>query len=53
MKLIHQKFKNYSWASNKGYPTKKHREAIKKHGITKYHRKSFNLFSNEIKLKLF
>ena len=53
MKLIHQKFKNYCWASNKGYPTKKHREAIKKHGITKYHRKSFNLFSNEIKLKLF
>ena len=53
MKLIHQKFKNYYWASNKGYPTKKHREAIKKHGITKYHRKSFNLFSNEIKLKLF
>ena len=53
MKLIHQKFKNYYWASNKGYPTKKHREAIKKHGITKYHRKSLNLFSNEIKLKLF
>ena len=53
MKLIHQKFKNYCWASNKGYPTKKHREAIKKHGITKYHRKSFNLFSNQIKLKLF
>ena len=53
MKLIHQKFKNYCWASNKGYPTKKHREAIKKHGITKYHRKSFNLFSKQIKLKLF
>ena len=53
MKLIHQKFKNYYWASNKGYPTKKHREAIKKHGITKYHRKSFNLFSNQIELKLF
>ena len=53
MKLIHQKFKNYYWASNKGYPTKKHREAIKKHGITKYHRKSFNLFSNQIKLNLF
>ena len=53
MKLIHQKYKNYYWASNKGYPTKKHREAIKKHGITKYHRKSFNLFSNQIKLNLF
>ena len=53
MKLIHQKFKNYYWASNKGYPTKKHREAIKKHGITKYHRKTFNLFSKQIKLKLF
>ena len=53
MKLIHQKFQNYYWDSNKGYPTKKHREAIKKHGITKYHRKSFNLFSKQIKLKLF
>ena len=45
MKLIHQKFENYCWNKNKGYPTKKHREAIKKYGITKYHRKSFRLIS--------
>ena len=53
MKLIHQKFKNYFWNKNKGYPTKKHREAIKKYGITKYHRKSFKLISNKIEMNLF
>tara|TARA_B100000401_G_C52567050_1_gene606147 strand:+ start:68 stop:673 length:606 start_codon:yes stop_codon:yes gene_type:complete len=53
MKLIHQKFKNYFWNKNKGYPTKKHREAIKKYGITKYHRKSFKLISNQIEMNLF
>ena len=53
MKLIDQKFKNYFWNKNKGYPTKKHREAIKKYGITKYHRKSFKLISNQIEMNLF
>ena len=53
MKLIHQKFKNYFWNKNKGYPTKKHKEAIKKYGITKYHRKSFKLISNQIEMNLF
>ena len=53
MKLIHQKFKNYFWNKNKGYPTKKHREAIKKYGITIYHRKSFKLISNQIEMNLF
>ena len=53
MKLIHQKFENYFWNKNKGYPTKKHREAIKKYGITKYHRKSFKLISNQIEMNLF
>ena len=53
MKLIHQKFKNYFWNKNKGYPTKKHRDAIKKYGITKYHRKSFKLISNKIEMNLF
>ena len=53
MKLIHQKFKNYFWNKNKGYPTKKHRDAIKKYGITKYHRKSFKLISNQIEMNLF
>ena len=36
-----QEFAAYSWSDNKGYGTKQHREAILKHGITKYHRKAF------------
>ena len=36
----------YDWLSNKGYPTKKHREAIKQFGITPYHRKSYNLLGD-------
>ena len=53
MKLIHQKFEKYYWENNKGYPTKKHREAIKKYGVTIHHRKSFNLFSKQTELNLF
>ncbi len=40
-------YPQYDWKSNKGYPTVKHREAIKKHGITPYHRKSFRLLPEE------
>ena len=36
----------YDWLSNKGYPTKKHREAIRQYGITPYHRKSFNMLGD-------
>lgn len=36
----------YDWLSNKGYPTKKHREAIRQYGITPYHRKTFNLLGD-------
>ena len=36
----------YDWLSNKGYPTKKHREAIRQYGITPYHRKSYNLLGD-------
>lgn len=53
MKLIHQKFEKYYWENNKGYPTKKHRDAIKKYGVTIHHRKSFNLFSKQTELNLF
>lgn len=35
------KFPKYGWDKNKGYPTKTHKEALKKYGITKYHRKSY------------
>lgn len=47
---IHEEFPMYNWKQNKGYPTKEHREAIKKFGITKYHRKSFRLLPEQLKL---
>lgn len=43
MEKIHEEFPMYNWKQNKGYPTKEHRDAIKKYGITKYHRKTFRL----------
>jgi ribonuclease HII len=43
MLQIHEEFPMYNWKQNKGYPTKEHRDAISKYGITKYHRKSFRL----------
>ncbi len=49
---LNDKFPEYDWISNKGYPTQKHREAIAKHGVTPYHRMSFTLLS-ETQLKLF
>ena len=43
MRKLSLKYDNYSWVSNFGYPTKKHRDSIKKYGVTRYHRKSFKL----------
>tara|TARA_X000000950_G_scaffold149937_1_gene184792 strand:- start:3985 stop:4566 length:582 start_codon:yes stop_codon:yes gene_type:complete len=43
MKELSKEFPNYGWKQNKGYPTRKHRLAISKYGVTKYHRKSFRL----------
>lgn len=43
MMRLHEEYPMYGWARNMGYPTKKHYEAIKTHGVTKYHRKSFKL----------
>lgn len=40
---LDERFPDYDWKNNKGYPTKKHRQAILENGITKYHRKSFQL----------
>lgn len=48
MEKIHEEFPMYNWIQNKGYPTVEHREAIKKHGITKYHRKSFKLLVEQL-----
>lgn len=47
MNRIHEEFPMYNWKQNKGYPTKEHREAIKKYGPTKYHRLSFRLLAEE------
>ncbi|MEG1685571.1 MAG: ribonuclease HII [Bacteroides sp.] len=43
MNNLHKEFPVYDWDNNKGYPTKKHRAAIKEYGATKYHRMTFNL----------
>lgn len=52
MNTIHEEFPMYNWKKNKGYPTKEHRAAIKKYGITKYHRKSFKLLPEQLKLNI-
>ena len=46
MNELAKEYPQYDWLSNKGYPTKKHREAIKQYGITPYHRKSYNLLGD-------
>jgi len=52
MNKIHEEFPMYNWKQNKGYPTKEHREAIRKYGTTKYHRMSFRLLPEQLKLDL-
>ncbi len=52
MMNIHKQYPEYGWDKNKGYPTKEHREAIVKYGITPYHRLSFNLYpTSQLKLE--
>lgn len=51
MDKIHEEFPMYNWKKNKGYPTIEHREAIKKYGPTKYHRISFRLLPEQLKLE--
>jgi ribonuclease HII len=46
MNALAEQYPQYDWRSNKGYPTKKHREAIKAFGVTPYHRKSYNLLGD-------
>ncbi|WDF60673.1 ribonuclease HII [Flavobacterium sp. KACC 22758] len=53
MDQIHEEFPMYNWKQNKGYPTKEHREAIKKYGTTKYHRMSFRLLPDQLELNFF
>ena len=49
MMRIAREYPMYDWQSNKGYPTAKHRAAIRQHGTTPYHRMSFNLLGEEPK----
>lgn len=46
MDSLAKEYPQYDWTNNKGYPTKKHREALRLYGITPYHRKSYNLLGN-------
>jgi ribonuclease HII len=46
MDQLAQEYPQYDWLSNKGYPTRKHRDAIRQYGITPYHRKTFNMLGD-------
>ena len=46
MNRLAEEYPQYDWLSNKGYPTKKHRDAIRQFGITPHHRKSYNLLGD-------
>lgn len=52
MKALHEEHPYYGWDRNAGYPTKEHRQGIKTHGLTPYHRKSFNQLGDEGQLFL-
>ena len=43
MNTLHEEYPQYDWATNKGYPTRSHREAIRQYGTTPYHRMTYNL----------
>ena len=53
MKELHNQHPQYDWETNKGYPTLAHRDAIRLHGITDFHRRSFQLLPVGEQLKLF
>ena len=50
MNKLADEYPQYDWLSNKGYPTKKHRDAIARYGTTPYHRLSFRLLNQELEL---
>ena len=47
MNRLAEEYPCYDWKSNKGYPTRKHREGIRLHGVSPYHRKSYNLLGSQ------
>lgn len=52
MEELHQEYPMYNWKQNKGYPTKEHREAIRKFGLTIHHRKSFKQLPEQLTLPI-
>ena len=50
MMRLHEEYPLYGWDRNKGYPTKEHRLAIREHGLTPYHRLSFNHTEGQLEL---
>jgi len=50
METMHQQHPHYNWDKNKGYPTKAHRAAIKEHGISPIHRRTFRLLDEQLSL---
>jgi len=51
MEKMHQKYPNYGWQTNKGYPTLEHRQSIEKYGITPLHRKTFKLYDSQLEIE--
>lgn len=47
MNRLAEEYPCYDWTSNKGYPTRKHHEGIRLHGVSPYHRKSYNLLGSQ------
>lgn len=52
MKRLHAEYPQYKWDSNKGYATLQHRHAIETHGMSPYHRKSFQCLPSQLELNL-
>ena len=50
MLTLHEEFPQYGWDNNKGYPTKQHREGIKKVGASPHHRKTFRLLPEQLRI---
>ena len=52
MNALDKEYPQYDWRKNKGYPTKKHRQAIQDYGVTPYHRMTYNLLGDDRQLEI-
>lgn len=52
MRELHEEYPYYGWDHNAGYPTKEHRKGIEEHGVTPYHRMTFNLTGEAVQLEI-